>query len=52
MPELVSDDDTDSEDESPPYKSMTELCILSAILHAFDSKQLSYEAVSAELDPT
>ena len=50
MPELVSDDDTDSEDESPPYKSMTELSILPAILHAFDSKQLSYEAVSAELD--
>jgi hypothetical protein len=50
MPELVSDDDTDSEDGSPPYKSMTELSILPAILHAFDSKQLSHEAISAELD--
>ncbi len=50
MPELVSDDDTDSEEESPPYRSMTELPILPAILHAFDPKQLSYEAVSAELD--
>jgi hypothetical protein len=50
MPELVSDDDTDSEDESPPYRSMTELSILPAILHAFDPKQLSNEAVSAELD--
>ena len=50
MPELVSDDDTDSEDESQPYKSMTELSILPAILHAFDPIQLFYEAVSAELD--
>ena len=50
MPGLVSDDNTDSEDESPPYKSMTGLSILPATLHAFDSKQLSYEAVSAELD--
>ena len=51
MPELVSDDDTDSEDESsPPYRRMTELSILPAILQAFDPKQLSYEAVSAELD--
>ena len=50
MPELVSDDVTDSEDESSPYRSMTELSILPAIWHAFDSKQFSYEAVSAELD--
>ena len=41
MPELVSDDDTDSEDESPPYRSMTELSILPAILQAFDPKQFS-----------
>ena len=32
MPELISDDDTDSEDESPPYRRMTELSILPAIL--------------------
>ena len=55
MPELVSDDDTDSEDESPLHKvmtglSITELSILPVILDSFDSKQLSYEAVSAELD--
>ena len=51
MPELVSDDDTDSEDESPPpYKSMIELSIVPASLHSFDSKHFSYEAVSAELD--
>ena len=51
MPELVSDDDTDSEDETPPYRRMNEeLSILPAILHAFDPIQLFYEAVSAELD--
>ena len=51
MPDLVSDDDTDSEDESPPYRRMNEeLSILPAILHAFDPIQLFYEAVSAELD--
>ena len=50
MPELTSDDDTDSEDEPPPYEGMTKLSILPAILHAFDPKQLSYEAVRAELD--
>ena len=56
MPELVSDDDTDSEEEgSPPLKGMgalsiTELSILPAIFDSPDSKQLSYEAVSAELD--
>ena len=50
IPELVSDDDTDSEDESPPYKTMIKLSIVPASLHAFDSKQFSYEAVSAELD--
>jgi hypothetical protein len=52
--ELVPDDDTDSEDGSPPHEGMTELSItelsiLPAILQAFDPKQLSYEAVSAEL---
>ena len=30
--------------------SITELSILPSILQAFDPKQLSYEAVSAELD--
>ena len=50
MPELVSDDDTDSEDKSPPYKCMIELSIVPTSLHAFDSKQFSYEAISAELD--
>ena len=55
MPELVSDDDTDSEDGSPLHEGMTglsitELSILPAILQAFDPKQLSYEAVSAELN--
>ena len=54
MPELVSDDDTDSEDGSPLHEGMTglsitELSILPSILQAFDPKQLSYEAVSAEL---
>ncbi len=50
MPDLVSDDDTDSEDESLPYKSMIELSIVPTNLQAIDSKHFSYEAVSAELD--
>ena len=50
MSELVSDDDTDSEDESLPYKSMTESTIVPTSLRAPDLKEFSYEAVSAELD--
>ena len=52
MLELISDDNnTDGEDESPIDKGMIELSIVPATsLHTFDSKQFSYEAVSAELD--
>jgi hypothetical protein len=50
MRELVSDDDTDSEDESQLYKNMIELSIVRTSLHAPDLKEFSYEVVSAELD--
>jgi hypothetical protein len=51
MPGLISEgDETDKEDESPLDRCTNEVSIVRTNLHTFDSKQFSYEAVSAELD--
>ena len=50
MPELISDDDTDSKDESPLDQGMNKLSIVPVNLHTFDSKKFSYGTDSAELD--
>ena len=51
MPELISNgDETDSDDGSSLDWDMHKLSIVPTNLHTFDSKQFSYEAVSAELD--
>ena len=50
MPDLTSDDDTDSEDDLSLDQGMRKLSIVPDNLHTFDSEQFSYEAVSAELD--
>jgi len=51
MPELISDDDTDSEDESPPYRRMTELSILPAFCrhstrNSYRTRQLAQSSIA------